>query len=150
MSNFDAAQAQALFDALQSACQGTALFQAVDTHEPVSPPGARLYCSIVLDGLKAVLTSGLNQTSGQAAFLITIWSKAQQRPLDKIDPELLAAAATVMGVLSGEFTLAGTVRNIDLFAMSAEPLWADFDGEQFRIMRITVPVVINDMFSQSA
>ena len=150
MSNFSPAQAQALFDALKSACEGTALFQAVDTHEPISPPGVRLYCSIVLDGLKPVSTSGMAQTSGQVTFLMTIWSKAQQRPLDKIDPELLAATATVMGVLSGEFTLGGTVRNIDLFSMSAEPLWADFDGEQFRIMRTTIPVVINDMFSQSA
>lgn len=150
MSNFSAAQAQALFDALQSAVQGTGLFQGVDTHEPESPPGLRLYCSIMLGPLRAVPASGLNATSGQVTFTIRIWSRARQRPLDKIDPELLAAAATVMGVLSGKFTLAGTVRNIDLFAMSGVPGWIEFEGEQFRVMEITVPIVINDMFTQSS
>jgi hypothetical protein len=150
VSNWDAAQVQALFDALKSAVQQTALFQAVDMHEPVSPPGVRLYCSIIFAGLKPVTSSGLNVTSGQVTFDMRIWSKAQQRPLDKIDPEIVAAAATVIGVLSGELTLGETVRDIDLLSMSGTPGWVEFNGEQFRVMSISIPIVINDLFEQVA
>ncbi|MGH3402672.1 MAG: hypothetical protein ACRDRJ_09220 [Streptosporangiaceae bacterium] len=149
-TNFSPAQSQALFDALQSGMQQLSLFQATDTHEPESPPGKRLYCSIVLGPLKAVTTSGLGKTSGQVTFTIRIWSNAKQRPLDKIDPELLAAAAAVMGWLSGEFTLGGTVRNIQLLDMTAVPEWIEFEGQQFRASEVTVPIVINDMWVQSA
>jgi len=149
MSNFDAAAATALFSALTSALKQLAAFQQVDVGEPVSPPGNRLYCSLMLGPVRPA-SSGLSATSGEVTFLIRIWSKAQQRPLEKIDPEILAAAAAVMGKLSGQFTLAGTVRNINLMTMSGLPGWIEFEGEPYRVMEITVPIVINDMFSQSA
>jgi hypothetical protein len=151
-TNFSPAQAQALFDALQSGAQQLGIFPAgVDTHEPVSPPGNRLYCSIVLGPLRAsAAASGMISTSGQVTFMIRIWSKALQRPLDKIDPELLAASAAMMGWLNSEFTLGETVRNISLFDMTAVPAWIEFEGgDQFRASEITVPIVINDMWAQT-
>lgn len=149
MSNFDAAASTALFSALTSALKQLAVFQDVGVGEPVSPPGIRLYCSLMLGPFRAA-PSGLNTTSGQVTFTIRIWSKAQQRPLEKIDPELLAAAAAVMGKLSGEFTLAGLVRSIDLMTMTAVPGWIEFEGESYRVCEVNVPVVINDMFAQAA
>ena len=151
MSNFSQAQSTALFDALKSAMEGLGLFQATETNEPISPPGNRLYCSIVLGPLRASApASGLNITSGEVTFTIRIWSRAQQRPLDKIDAELLWASAAVMGALSGQFTLGGTVRNIKLLDMTAVPAWVDFEGEEFRVSEVTVPIVVNDMFAQVA
>lgn len=128
----------------------TNLFQAVDTHEPVSPPGNRMYCSIMLGPFRPVTISGLNSVSGQMTFAMRLWLKARQRPLDKIDMELLAAATTLIGALSSQFTLKGTVRNINLLAMAATPAWVEMEGEQFRVIEVAVPVVINDMFTQEA
>jgi hypothetical protein len=149
VSNFGDAQATALFSALTSALKQLAIFQKVDVGEPVSPPGNRLYCSLMLGPVRPA-SSGMNVTSGDVTFLIRIWSQAQQRPLEKIDPELLAATAKVMGALSGQFTLAGTVRNIALMTMSAVPGWVELENEPYRVMEITVPIVINDMFAQVA
>ena len=50
----------------------------------------------------------------------------------------------------GDFGLAGVVRNIKLTQMSAVPAWVDFGGAMFRVMDISMPIVINDMFTQSA
>jgi hypothetical protein len=150
MSNFDAASVAALFSAVTSALKQTALFQKIDVGEPKSPPGTRLYCSVMLGPMRAVPSSGLNSTSGQVTILIRIWSKAEQRPLEKIDPEIASAAALVMGTLSGRYTLGGIARNIDLFQMTATPGWIEFENESYRVCELSVPIVINDMFAQVA
>ena len=150
MSNFDAAAVKALYASLKSAAEKLALFQGVDTHEPENAPGNRLFCSIVLGPLRAVMESGLASVSGEITFVFHVWSAAMQRPLDDIDPEVLAAVAALMGALAGEFTLGGTVRNIRLLSMSAQPGYVDFQGKQFRVMQLTVPIVINDMFGEVA
>lgn len=148
---FTAAQAQALFNSVQSAMQSLALFQDVDTHEPENAPGVRLYGSLTLGPMRAEpAKSGLNSVSGSITLIIRVWSHAMQRPLDKIDPEVLATMAALMNVLSGEFTLGGTVRNVDLFSLVATPAWAEFQGAQYRVMEMPVPIIINDMFTEEA
>lgn len=148
---FTAAQAQALFDSVQSAMQGLGLLQDVDTHEPENAPGVRLYGTVTLGPMKAeAAQSGLASVSGSITLIIRVWSHAMQRPLDKVDPEVLATMASLMGALAGEFTLGGTVRNVDLFSLVATPAWAEFQGAQYRVMEMPVPIVINDMFEEVA
>ena len=149
--NFNAAAAQALFDDVSSLFQALGLFQAVDTHEPENAPGNRIYCSVTLGPLKAeAAVSGLAAASGSVTLMIRIWSAAMQRPLDKVDPEALAAAAALMGALAGSFSLDGSVRNVDIFSLTATPAWADFQGKQFRVIELPVPIIINDMFEEAA
>lgn len=148
MSNFTAAQAKALFEAVRSYAQELGVFEAVETHDPWNAPGNRLYCSITLGPVRPVTSSGLAAVSGQVMLLVRVWSSALQRPLDSIDPEVLAAVCALMGEFAGGFTLGGTVRDIDLFAMSAQPAYVDFEGKPFRTVEIQVPVIINDMFAE--
>lgn len=151
MTNFNQEAATALFSALQSYAQELALFENVDTHEPANAPGNRLYCSIVLGSIKADGNiSGLGAASGIVTFTVRIWSSAMQRPLDSIDPEVLGAAMAYMGALAGGFTLGETIRNIDIFGLSAQLAWADFQGKQYRLVEITVPAVINDLWTEVA
>lgn len=149
MSNFTAAQAKALFEAIRSYAQELAIFQAAETHEPWNAPGNRLYCSIQLGPVRPVTSSGLAQVSGQVTLLVRVWSSALQKPLDDIDPEVLAAACSLMGAFAGGFTLGGTVRDIDLFAMSAQPAYVEFEGKPFRTVEISLPILINDMFAEA-
>jgi hypothetical protein len=150
MSNFDAAAAKALFTAIRSYAQKLGIFQAVDTHEPENAPGSRLYCSIVLGPVRPVPSSGMASVSGQVTLTVRVWSAAMQRPLDDIDPEALATISALMGAFAGGFTIGGTVRNIDLFAMQAVPGWVDADGKPFRVVDISLPIVINDMWAEVA
>lgn len=150
MSNFSAAQAKALFEAIRSYALELGIFQAAETHEPWNAPGNRLYCSIQLGPIRPVTSSGLAQVSGQVTLLVRVWSSALQKPLDDIDPEVLAAACSLMGAFAGGFTIGGTVREIDLFAMSAQPAYVDFEGKPFRTVEIQVPLIINDMFAEVA
>jgi hypothetical protein len=148
--NFNSAAATALFSALQSYAQQLGLFQNVDTHEPANAPGNRLYASIVLASIRSDPDkSGMASVSGTITFTVRIWSAALQRPLDSIDPEVLAAASAYMGALAGGFTLGETIRNIDLFAMSAQAVWTEFQDKQFRVIEIAVPAVINDLWTEA-
>jgi hypothetical protein len=150
MSNFDAAQAKALFRAIQSMAQETGLFQGeVKLHDPWNPPGNGLNCSISLGVIRPVTSSGLASVSGQVTLIVRVWSGLLQMPQDNVDPEVLAAACQLMGQFAGGFTLNGTVRDIDLFGMSAVPAYADFESKPFKVVEITVPIVINDMFLEA-
>jgi hypothetical protein len=104
MSNFDAAQAKALFTAIQSLAEQLSIFQAAPTHDPWNAPGSGLWCSIVLGPVRPVLTSGLASVSGQVTLIIRVWSSALQKPLDSVDPGVLAATCSLMGALAGGFT----------------------------------------------
>ena len=152
MTNFDAAQAKALFTAIQSYAQELSLFPGgVATHDPWNAPTGHLFCSIALGPVRPVpAASGLRSVSGQVMLLVRVWSSALQKPLDNIDPEVLAVTCSLMGAFAGGFTLGGTVRNIDLMAMSAQPAWVEFEGKPLRVVEISVPIVINDMFSEVA
>lgn len=151
MSNFTAEQAAQLFSAIQSYAQELAIFNGgVGLHDPWSPPPGQLYCSISLGPVRPVTSSGLAAVSGQVTLLVRVWSSALQQPLDSIDPGVLAAVCALMGQFAGGFTLGGTVRDIDLFGMSAQPAYVDFEGKPFRTVEISVPIVINDMFEEAA
>ena len=150
MSNFSAAQATALFKAIQSYASELGIFTNVDLHEPWNAPGSRLFCSINLGAVRPVMSSGLASVSSQVTLVIRIWSSALQKPLDGIDPEILAAASSLMGAFAGGFTLSGTVRDIDVMAMSAQPAYVDFGGKPFRVVEIALPIVINDTWAEAA
>jgi len=151
MSNFDSAQALALFQAIQSMAQQTGLFQGeVIIHDPWNAPGSRINCSISLGAVRPVPSSGLASVSGQITLIVRVWSSLLQIPQDNVDPEVLAAACTLMGQFAGGFTLGGTVRDIDLFGMSAVPSYVEIEGKEYRSVEITLPIVINDMFAEAA
>jgi hypothetical protein len=151
VSNFSAAQAKALFEAIRSYAEQLGIFQATATHDPWNAPGNRLFCSIMLGPVRPVaVASGLASVSGQVTLLVRVWAGAEQKPLDNIDPEVLSAVCSLMGAFAGGFTLAGTVRDIDLFAMSAQPAFVDFEGKPFRTMEISLPILINDLFAEVA
>lgn len=148
MSNFSAADAEDLFSKIRSIAKELAVFPAVIGHDPENAPPAGLSCSIMLGPVKPVTSSGLAAVSGQVTLMVHVWSFAQKRPLDELDPQVLAATCSLMGAFAGGFTLGGTVRDVDLFAMEAAPGYVNFQGKEFRTMQITLPVVINDMFEE--
>lgn len=152
MSNFTAADATALFEAIRSMAKKLGVFPAdVPTHDPESPPPqGQLFCSIALGPVRAITSSGLAAVSGQVTLMVHVWSGARNRPTDSVDPAVLGATCLLMGAFAGGFTLGGTVRDIALMQMSAAPGYVNFEGKEFRVMSITLPIEVNDMFAEVA
>lgn len=156
MSNFDAAAVKALRDQVVSHALTLGLFDRVAQHEPKGAPGNGLTCSIWADVIEPLPdASGLAATSGRVAFHVRIMAPMLQEPQDDIDGLILTAAVTLIGEYSGHFTLGGTVRDVDLLGAHGEPLKAqagylDIDRKLYRVMVVTLPVIINDLWTQVA
>jgi len=150
VSFFDTDAVNALFSALESHALKLGIFRRVDTHEPENAPGEGISCSILLGPLASDGTvSGLGTVSGTLTWLIMIWSSMMQKPLDGIDPAVLVAESTLLNEYSGNFTLGGLVRNIDLLHLRSDPVYVEQEGKQFRVRQISLPMVIDDLWVMS-
>jgi hypothetical protein len=148
---FARADANALFDALTSHALKLGIFARVNQHEPENTPGAGLSCSITLASIVAdPAASGLAAVSGTITFGVRLWSSMMQKPLDAVDPDVLGAVSVLLAEYAGNFTLAGTVRDIDLLALKAQMAYLNHEGKEFRVVEITVPIVVNDLWGMVA
>lgn len=147
--------AQTLFNAIESHALASGLFDSVNTFEPKSAPGGNLHCAIYVSTLNPLATgSGLNSTTGVVTIMARIYVNMTQEPQDKIDPLVFAAMDTLLEDFSGDFTLGGSARNIDLLGMSGESLSArtgyiTIDQTMFRSVDITIPIIVSDVFTQA-
>ena len=148
MSFFGTDEVNALFAALESHAMSLGIFRRVDTHEPENAPGEGLSCSIHLGPIAGDgAISGQGSVSGTITFLVWVWNPMMQKPLDGVDPAVLTAVSTLLNEYSGNFTLGGSVRNIDLLRMRADPVYVTQEDKQFRVEQITLGIVVNDLWA---
>jgi hypothetical protein len=149
-SFFDTEDVNSLYAALESHALSLGVFRRVNTHDSENAPGEGLSCSIILGPIAASgAMSGLSSVSGTITFLIMVWNSMMQKPLDGVDPAILTAVSTLLNAYSGSFTLGGTVRDIDLLNLRADPVYVEQEGKQFRVEQISLPIVINDLWTMS-
>lgn len=153
---FDQAAVNDLYSRVMSGALQTGLFETVNGHEPKSAPGNGLTAAVWVDMITGVgAASGLSATSGVVTLNVRLYTPFLQEPPDAIDPNILAAASTLLSLYTGGFTLGATVRNIDLLGTFGRPLAAQAqyitqDNTAYRVMTITLPVVVNDLWTQGA
>lgn len=143
-------------NAIVSHALASGLFERVNQHEPKNAPGNGLTAAIWADRVEPyALASGLAATSVKVTFNVRAYSKMLQEPQDSIDPNIVAAVDTLMNAYSGDFTLGGLVRNVDLLGQAGPGLFAQAgyiqqDSKMFRVVTISLTVVVNDVWSQAA
>jgi hypothetical protein len=153
---FNVAAVNNLIAAVESIAMTTGQFRRVNTHEPKSAPGAGLTLAIWAQSIEPVAeASGLASTSGYVVLQSRIYLNMLVKPEDSIDPRMMAAATVLLGAYSADFTLGGTVKNIDLLGMYGTPMRAQagyiqIDNSMQRVYDIMVPCVVNDMWTQTA
>lgn len=132
------------------------LFEAVNGHEPLHPPGKGLTYSVWVDLIRPVAQmSGLAATSARVVCLGRIYSNMAQKPMDGIDPSLLHATDVLMSAYNGDFELSGLATAIDLLGAYGDPLHAqagylEIDTVTFRVMTLTIPIIVADAWEQAA
>lgn len=144
----------AILDSVQSQVQALGLFDTVNMHEPKSKPGNGLTCAIWADKIAPVPAgSGLAVTTGLVTLALRVYTSMLQQPFDAIDPNMISAVDALIAGFSDAFTLGGNVRNVDLLGMFGTPLSAQAgyinqDGKLMRVMTLTIPLVVNDIWPQ--
>jgi hypothetical protein len=102
------------------------------------------------NGIRPILSSGLNSASMRWELNGRIYKADQTQPREDIDPEVISATLSFLGSLTGGFSLGGLIRCVDVFGsdgegLSGEPGWYEIDDAKYRTMDIRIPLLINDV-----
>lgn len=158
MANFNDEAVMTVFDKIVSYELVSGRFDAVNQHEPKNAPGLGITCSTWINSITPYARgSGINLTTGIINLNSRIYTNFRSQPYDLIDPNITSAVVDIMGALSADFDFGGEagIRNIDLLgssgtSLSAQAGYVEIDRQMFRVMTLTIPVIVNDMFIQEA
>ena len=145
-----------ILDAVESHALASGYFVAVNGHEPKSAPTTGITAAVWVEQIgPARGGSNLNSTSARLALFVRLYSSMMQQPTDAIDPDLMTALDALMGAYSGDFTLGGLVRQVDLRGaygdgLSARAGYLDEGDAEYRVMTITLPLIVNNLWAQVA
>lgn len=147
---------EALDAALSSRVQATGLFETVNGGELEHMPGRGLRAATWFDyGEPISEASGLDAVSIRLDAMVRIYGPVHSLPVDEVDPSMLRALDALGRAYVGGFTLGGLVRDIDIFGrhgrrMSWKAGYLDVDAGTCRVLTLTLPMVINDVWSEVA
>jgi hypothetical protein len=145
----------AILDAVTSHALESGYFDRVNRHEPKNAPGRGISAAVWVDRVGPLPRgSGLASTAALVLLNVRIFTNMLSDPPDDIDPNLVAAADALIGAYSGDFDLGGTIRCVDLLGaysggLGAQAGYLDQDGRKFRVLTISLPLVIDDAWAQS-
>lgn len=145
---------QDILDAVVSDVQRSGYFDKVNTHEPKSAPGSRMTAAIWYQSMDPIpLISGLASTSARIVFVLRLYQNWISEPQDMIDPRMHQAAANLMRRYHDDFDFGGIIRNVDLLgafgvALAAQSGFLDINGVMHRVIDITIPCLVNDVWPQ--
>ncbi len=146
----------AILSAVVSHAMATGLFERVNGHEPRNAPGGGLTCAVWVDALGTDPEhSSLSTAAAHVVLKLRIYSSMLQQPTDAIDPQIIDAVDVLFTAYVGDFTLGDLAFAVDLLGMSGPRLEAQAgyvtqDGLQLRVMTITLPLIISDVWTESA
>ncbi len=149
-------EVEAVTDAVASHAMTTGLFDRVNTFEPKSAPGYGVTAAVWAQSIEpAPNFSGLNGTAVRFEMTLRIYTSMSQDPPDMIDVNLIKAVDAMLAAYSNDFTLDSLVAHVDLLGAHGSPLQAnagyiELDGRMMRVMDITVPLIIDNVWGQVA
>ncbi|BCM70859.1 hypothetical protein EASAB2608_06193 [Streptomyces sp. EAS-AB2608] len=138
-----------------SHAQGLGLFEQVLGHEPVSAPGSGLTYALWVKGIRPIpARSGLDAVTARLELTGRVFLPADTQPEDDVDVAVTGAVDGLMAAYSSDFQLGGTVANVDLLGAHGPGLGADFgyarfDSTTYRVATLTVPLIINDAWTEA-
>lgn len=144
-----------ILSAVTSHALACGYFERVNTHEPKSAPGNGLTTAIWVQRTTPVAAaSGLNTVTVRLEFNVRIFQNMLKEPQDMIDPDMMKALDALMAAYCADFTLGGLVRNVDIkgahgAGLGAEAGYVNQDNKLFRVMTITLPLIVNDLWIEA-
>lgn len=143
-----------IINAVASHAEASGWFDRFNGHEPKNAPGNGLTGAVWVEGLR-LASSGLSSSSALLVLNVRMYTSMLQEPQDRIDPVMLQALSDLYAAYAGDFTLGGLVRHVDLRGADGIPLTAkasyiNQDQRMYRVLTITLPLVVNDAWDEAA
>lgn len=142
-----------IMDCVVSDVQRTGYFRKVNQHE-LKRANRDMTAAVWCQAIDPIpLMSGLASTSGRLTFVVRMYIPMLKEPQDEIDPLMMKATANLMRRYHDDFDFGGAIRNIDLLgqfgiALAAQAGYLEIGNVDNRIMDITVPCLVNDIWPQ--
>ncbi|MFD6113597.1 hypothetical protein ACFWG0_26290 [Streptomyces yangpuensis] len=143
-----------ILDAVASHAMASGHFEQVNGHEPANAPSLGLTAAVWTDSIQAVRSSGLDSTSALLTINVRLYTSVQSDPADAIDPALMDAVDTLCAAYVDGYTFDGLIRAIDVLGQHSQGLlvragYIQQSGAVFRVMTITLPLIVNDLWRQT-
>lgn len=144
------------FNQLTSRAAELGIFDRVTGHEPKAAPSSTgVSCAVWIGEMRPAHSSGLNSVSIRVEFQFRVFTSMLSEPQDDIDPRIVGAVDLLLTALIGGFSLAGSIRALDIFGSDGESLRAipgylTQDSKPFRVMDVFVPLILNDVYTETA
>jgi hypothetical protein len=157
-----ALNSRAVLAAVTSHAESLGVFDLVSGHEPETAPGNGVHAAFWAGRVRPVArASGLDATSALLVVTGQIYLSVNTEPADDVELNMLDATDALLAAFTGDFQLGAAVSHIDLLGihgvpLEAEPGYARFGSQSGagevtkRIMRVTIPCVVHDAWTQSA
>jgi len=156
MGNFDGAAVLALMQAVRTIPAKMGTFRSSTIfHEPRVVPTALPSLALWLGPVEPVgAVSGLSEVSGRVTVQGRIYACDATKVSDKTEEQLLAWQSALLGAFAGAFTLGGEAMFVDLLGaygskISAVPGYADYDGAFYRVSEVSVPIIIDPLWTEA-
>ena len=147
----------ALFNAVISDAAACGWFDRVNGAEPMSAPGHGLTAAVWIQAgpLPVGTESGLDKSSGVLLFHVRIYTPLTAAARDEIDPRVTKAVSALFRRWHDDydFDLNPMVRNVDVYGqagrggLDSRAGYVEVSGQMCRVMTITLPVIVNDIWT---
>jgi hypothetical protein len=139
---------------VQGHAQKTGYFTNVLLHEPKNAPGPGLTCVVWADRIEPAKSS-VTSVSANLVLKIRLYTNMLAEPEDAIDASLIMAADALYTEYCGDFDLGSEARYIDVFGSEGTRMdclfgYIEQDKTLFRFAVITLPIIINDVWTEAA
>jgi hypothetical protein len=154
--HFNEAAINSVFDQVVSLALQLGRFEQVNQHEPKNAPANGITCAVWVDDLVPISRSSLDAISGALILMVRIYTPFQQQPYDMIDPSVITAVSELMGAFAGDFDFGNVadVRCVDILGgegsgqkMRAKAGYLEISRNLYRVMTLTLPIIVNDMWT---
>ncbi|HLA18302.1 MAG TPA: hypothetical protein VJ253_03185 [Dehalococcoidia bacterium] len=127
---------------LQGYLAASGHFASTSIGEPKDAPG-NTHGAVMLAAYSIPATT-LNRTIERREVSIRVYINAMREPVEEIEFDLDTIVGDIMEDLCGDFSLGGTVRNIDATAVVTRFGYQTISGMMYRLADITLPLIVDD------
>lgn len=148
-----------IFNAVESDVKASGWFERVGLHEPKNQPGYGLTCAVWVQSGPDPLPgeSGLASSSALLTLFVRVYTPMIAEAQDLIDINVSKSVSALMRRWHDnfDFGLDPLVRNVDLLGQSGVRLgsragYVEQSGTMYRVMTITLPIIVNDVWPQGS